>query len=61
METEIKRKIEILRPYAGEVPVGAPPEIQPWEPDDPWGLEGAARAALSLILEDPPATDAAYA
>ena len=61
METEIKRKIEILRPYAGEVPVGAPPEIQPWEPDDPWGLEGAARAALSLILDDPPANDAAYA
>ena len=29
---------------------GLPPEILPWDHGDPWGLYGAARAALGLIL-----------
>ena len=39
-----------LRPYAGDPPRGSPPEILPWDHDDPWGLDGAARAALGLLI-----------
>jgi hypothetical protein len=42
--------LEPLRAYATEPPAGAPPEILPWDHADPWGLDGAARGALGLIL-----------
>lgn len=44
---------ELLHPlqkYANNPPQEAPPEILPWDPEDPWGLDGAARAALGLLL-----------
>ena len=40
-----------LRPYAAPLPSGSPPEILPWDHADPWGFDGAARAALGLLLE----------
>jgi hypothetical protein len=58
---DTKRKLEALGQYASEVPVGAPPEILPWEPDEAWGLEEAARAALAMILEEAPASDETFA
>ena len=61
MTDEITNVIETLRPYTGEVPVGAPPEILPWEPDDKWALDGAARRALAAILEGAGASTETYA
>ncbi|HAA74461.1 TPA: hypothetical protein DCE37_04990, partial [Candidatus Latescibacteria bacterium] len=54
-------KIEVLRQYASNPPAGSPPEILPWEPDDPWGLEGAARSALTLILDGAQPSDETFA
>jgi hypothetical protein len=43
--------LEHLNEYAAEPPADRPPEILPWDHADPWGLDGAARAALGLILD----------
>lgn len=40
---------EPLHPYAVE-PRGDPPALLPRDPNDPWGLDGAARSALGLLL-----------
>ena len=46
----VKEILEPLRAYA-TVPVsGGPPELLPWQSTDPWGLDGAARHALGLLL-----------
>ena len=44
-----------LREYAAEPPSDMPPEIPPCGPADRWGLDGAARRALGLLLagDDP--------
>ncbi|MFN2129438.1 MAG: alginate lyase family protein [Anaerolineae bacterium] len=47
---DVQQIIESLRPYAGEPPRSAPPEILPWDHDDPWGLDGAARATLGVLV-----------
>lgn len=39
-----------LSQYAVEPPAAEPPQILPWALEDPWGLDGAARAALGLLL-----------
>ena len=46
----MREYLEPLRAYASEPHADAPPEILPWDHDAPWGLDGAARAALGLIL-----------
>ena len=51
MDNRIKAVLESLRPYASHSPKEAPPEILPWEPDDPWGLEGAGRQGLARVIE----------
>jgi len=47
----MKQLLESLRQYATTPPEGAPPEILPWDHADDWGLDGAARGALMLLLE----------
>ena len=44
-------EIETLEKYAASVPAGSPPDILPWNPNDIWSLEGAARIALGLLAE----------
>ena len=46
----MREYLEPLRAYASEPHADAPPDILPWDHDAPWGLDGAARAALGLIL-----------
>ena len=43
----IQQILESLRPYAGDPPVGGPPEVLPRDPGDAWGLNGAARGPAS--------------
>ena len=43
--------LEPLSPYAIQPQPGLPPEILPEAPDDPWNVEPAARAALSLLID----------
>ena len=43
--------LERLRLYATRPPIESPPEILPGDHGDRWGMDGAARAALGLILE----------
>lgn len=43
--------LQALGPYASAPPADAPPEILCWDPADAWGVDGAARAALGLLLE----------
>jgi hypothetical protein len=45
------KRLEPLRKYATEPMDGTPPEILPWDRDDPWGLYNIARATLGLLLE----------
>ncbi len=46
----IEQILEPLGKYKTDMPHGGPPEILPWAHDDPWGLEGAARATWGLLL-----------
>ena len=46
----MQEAIECLRPYAAEPPADKPPEILPRDHDSPWGLDGAARRALAILL-----------
>ena len=43
--------VETLRAYAASPRDDAPPEILPPDSADPWGLDGAARTALGLLLD----------
>ena len=43
-------RLHSLQKYAADPPQDNPPEILPWDPAHPWGLEGAARSALGLLL-----------
>jgi len=47
----MQQNLQRLKPYITRPPVGAPPEILPWEHADAWGVEGTARSTLALILE----------
>ena len=47
----MQKILEGLRQYATAPPDGMPPQILPWDRGDPWGLYGAARAALGLLLD----------
>ena len=51
----MKEILEPLQAYAVAPLQGTPPEILPWAHDDPWGLDGAARATLGyLVAGEPP-------
>jgi hypothetical protein len=47
----MRQYLEPLRAYAVTPPAGLPPDILPWDHADPWGLDGAARATLGLLLD----------
>ncbi len=57
----MRHHLEPLRPHAATPPAGSPPEILPWDHTDPWGLNGAARATLGLLLEGVPPGPQLYA
>ena len=46
----MKQILEPLRAYAKAPLAEAPPEILPLDGSDPWGLDGAARQGLGLLL-----------
>lgn len=47
----MRQHLEPLRAHAVEPPAEPPPDILPWDHAAPWGLDGAARRALGLLLE----------
>ena len=61
MTNEIRKIIQTLRPYATEVPRDRPPELLPWELDDPWGLDGAAGQAGAMLVDGVAANDDVFA
>ncbi len=40
-----------LAKYASPAPTESPPDILPWDPHDPWSLDGSARLALDLLAQ----------
>ncbi len=46
----MKEILTPLRAYAREPLGDTPPELLPWDSADPWGLDGAARDALGLLI-----------
>lgn len=42
--------LDPLRAHAREPLAGLPPELLPWDSNDPWAIDGAARQTLGLIL-----------
>jgi len=57
----MKLRLERLCPYASEPPGEPPPEILPLDSSDPWGLDGAARQALGLLVAGEGPGDRLYA
>jgi len=57
----MRQYLEPLRPYAAKPPAGSPPDILPWDHGDPWGLDGAARATLGLLIAGEEPGPALYA
>ena len=58
---DVARTLEPLRGYASEPPAGLPPEILPWDHGDRWGVDGAARAALALLIAGEPPGERLFA
>ena len=46
----MRQILEPLKEYATELPGDVPPEILPLDSDHSWGLDGAARSALGLLV-----------
>lgn len=47
----MNKHVDTLRRYAVTPPGESPPRIMPWDQSSRWGIEGAARSALGLLLE----------